>query len=375
MKYRVGIDARMLGAEQTGIGKYIARLCRHIPPLMKDVQFVVFLREPEFSSFQSPFPNVEKQKVSAHWYSYKEQAIFPLELFRARVDLMHFPHFNVPLFYSRKFLVTIHDLTPHTFPGPRARSWWRKMMFRAVFSGALHRSKHIIAVSHHTKKDIRERFHISPGKMTVIYEGVDERFKIQKPKAESVEFLKRIYGITKPFILYVGVWRDHKNLVGLIEAYGIMLKKHNAGFDLVLCGKEHPAYPDVRRAWERLGLQDRVRRPGFIPEEDLAHFYRAASLTVVPSFAEGFGLTGLESLACQTPVAASRTTSLPEILKDAAAYFNPYDTENMAEVMYCATIHAEERKTYLKRAQVLLEHYRWEVMAEKTAKCYREILG
>lgn len=374
MKHRIGIDARMLGREQTGIGKYIARLCEFVPPLMKDTQFVVFLREPELSRFKSIYSNVEKRKVSARWYGYREQALLPFELLRARVQLMHFPHFNVPLFYPGKFVVTIHDLTPHAFPGPKMRSWWRETMFRLVFSSALQRAKRIIAVSNYTRHDILKLSGTSPEKIEVIYEGVDERFKEQGSKAQSSKFLKKTYGITKPFILYVGVWREHKNLVGLIEAYGLLLKKYGIDIDLVLCGKEHPAYPDARRTWECLGLRERVKCPGFIPEEELTHFYRAAALTAVPSFAEGFGFTGLESLACQTPVAASRTTSLPEILKDAAAYFDPHDPEDTAEVLYRALTNEEERRAYLTRARALIEQYHWDVMAEETVRCYLAIL-
>ncbi|MDO8558318.1 MAG: glycosyltransferase family 1 protein [bacterium] len=373
-QHTIGIDARMLGAEQTGIGKYIARLCEYLPPLMSDTRFVLFLREPEYSNFKSAHPNVVKRRAEAHWYGYKEQLILPIGFLLARPDLMHFPHFNVPMLYPGKFIVTIHDLTPHTFSGPAAHSWWRKSMFRLVFSGALERSERIIAVSQYTKKDIIERFRTVPEKIGVIYEGVDERFKKKVPRMQSLEFLKKTYGIAKPFLLYVGVWREHKNLAGLIEAYALMLKKYHADFDLVLCGKEHSSYPDARRAWERLGLEDRVKRPGFIPEKELEHFYRAASLTVVPSFAEGFGFTGLESLACQTPVAASQTTSLPEILKDAAVYFDPHNSENMAEVMHRILVNKEEQKICLEKVPDLMEQYRWETMAEKTAKYYRSIL-
>src|SRR3989344_398048 len=108
----IGIDARMYGTEQTGIGKYIARLLEYVPPRMPETRFVAFLRDPEYKRFLSPHPNVEKRRVSAKWYDYREQLVLPFEFLRTGVDMMHFPHFNVPILYPGRFLVTIHDLTP-----------------------------------------------------------------------------------------------------------------------------------------------------------------------------------------------------------------------------------------------------------------------
>lgn len=369
----VGIDARMLGAEQTGIGKYIARLIEYIPPLMPEVQFVAFLREPEFSRFRSLHTNVEKQKVSAHWYGYAEQFVLPLQLLRAGIDLMHFPHFNVPVLYPGKFVVTIHDLTPRLFPGPRMSSWWHREMFRLVFSRALKKSRRIIAVSQFTKNDIMHTFGTADEKILLVPEGVDEVF-FRKPSGDSREALRDRYGIIKPFMLYVGVWREHKNIVGLIRAYHMLLGKYDVGVDLVLCGREHASYPEPRQLWEKLGIGKRIHHPGFIVEEDLPHFYRAAMLTVVPSFSEGFGFTGLESLAAGTPVAASRATSLPEVLGDAAAYFDPHDQQEMASVIYQALTDTKLRTNLLRASEKVLERYNWKSMAACTAALYRDML-
>lgn len=372
--YTIGLDTRMLGEEQTGIGKYIARIAEYVPMLMPEVKFVIFLNEPEFSRFIPASPNVVKRLVNAHWYGYREQLTLPLAFLRSRPNLMHFPHFNVPVLYPGKFVVTIHDITPYFFPGHKMGSWIRRAGFWLTFSSAVRKAHRIIAVSRHTKKDIVKHFRTPEQNITVIYEGIDDIFK----KAADEETTQRIltrYRVHKPFMLYVGVWREHKNLVGLLHAYARAHRTHRRFPDLVLTGKENPQYGEVRAHLNRLRLQTCVKTPGFVPQPDLVHFYNAAELTVVPSFYEGFGLTGLESLSCGTPVAASRLTSLPEILGEAAFYFDPYDVENMAAVLQDALSNKAARQERLKNAKEVIERYRWDTMANETAACYKKALG
>jgi glycosyltransferase involved in cell wall biosynthesis len=375
-KPKIVIDARMYGAEQTGIGKYIARLLQYVPPLMPEAEFVVFMRQPEFGNFMSPHLNVKKRKTSAYWYGYKEQALFPAEIASEKPDLVHFPHFNVPLLYRGKFIVTIHDLTPHSFPGPKMNSFWRRSMFRLVFGHALRASHEVIAVSQYTKSDILKRFgkYVLAEKIHVLYEGVDEEFLESGDRSESVRILNDKYGIARPFILYTGVWREHKNITGLVEAYAMLRNKYKQTYDLVLCGKEQLTYPEPRLMWERLGMGHNVKCPGFIPQEDLRHFYRAAALTVIPSFAEGFGFIGLESLACGTPVASSNTTSLPEVLRDAAAYFDPHSTAEMADAMNRILSDSVLRNGLLTGGRRVVSSYDWHTTARATAECYGAVL-
>ena len=371
--YTIGIDARMLGPEQTGIGKYIARLLEFVPPCMPRVRFVVFLKESAFHNFTSPHANIETRKVSAHWYGWREQLVLPFKFLRAHMDLMHFPHFNVPLAYRKPFVVTIHDTTPHTFPGHRMGSWVRRAGFWLTFRSAVERAREVIAVSAYTKNDIQTLFGTPAERIGVIYEGIDQIFNTVGAPAISMNVL-HAYGIRNPYLLYVGVWREHKNIVGLLKAYALLRNQYGISHVLVLTGKEHAAYPAVRHTIQKLHLEQSVHIPGFVQEKDLVHFYRAASLTVVPSFSEGFGFTGLESLACGTPVVASRATSLPEVLGDGTAYFNPHDPANMARIMYDVLTEEALRRHMLENAKKILPRYRWEKMAEETAACYLRVL-
>ncbi|OWK27228.1 MAG: hypothetical protein US76_02845 [Parcubacteria group bacterium GW2011_GWA2_38_13b] len=379
-KYTIGIDARMYGAAQTGIGTYIEYLVKNLLEIdfeadashrcgvSKNNFYKIFLMEPEFGRFKITQENVEKIKVNSRWYGWREQLIFPWQMAREKVDLMHFPHFNVPIMYRGKFIVTIHDLTPLYFPGRKmGGSWLRKKAFKFVFKNAARKAEKIIAVSNYTKNDLMKNFSVNEKKIKVIYEGIKKSSNRVSADLES-------YGITKPYILYVGVWRQHKNLVGLIEAFDILIKKYNMDLRLVLVGGEDPYYPEIRRTWENLNLGGRIVTPGFLKDNEMASFYQNANLFVIPSFAEGFGFVGLEAAAAGTPVVSSNAASLPEILGEGAVYFDPYNIEDMAQKMRVVLLDADLRNKLVMKAHENLKKYSWEKMAKETLGLYEDML-
>ncbi|MEK7123414.1 MAG: glycosyltransferase family 1 protein, partial [Patescibacteria group bacterium] len=335
----IGIDARMFGAGQTGIGVYIENLIVNLIKIGKEFDFVVFANEnnPELARLEKLLKAEKNFKivlVNSHWYSWKEQLIFPFQIARQKIDLVHFPHFNIPILYRGKFIATIHDLTPKYFPGHKAgKSFLRRLAFDFVFKNALRRSEKIIAVSEYTKREILKFYEVSPDKIYVVHEGNPFQERNLKISEQAAAELKLKYGISKPFIFYTGVWRNHKNLVGLIRAFKILTERSKFDLSLVIGGKEDSCYPEVRKSWEELELSDKIILPGFISEKELPIFYKTASLTAVPSFLEGFGFIGLEAMSCGTPVAASAAGSLPEIFGKAAIYFDPKNPEDMAAAM------------------------------------------
>ena len=369
----IGIDARMYGYAQTGIGNYIRHLLEYIFKQDTENNFVIFLMSDEYDDFILPNERIRKVKVSAKWYSWKEQFLFPFQLYKEKLDLMHFTHFNSPILYFRKSIVTIHDVTPFFFPGHKMKSLVRKIGFRAVFFSSVKKATKVIAVSQSTKNDIVKHFKIKETKIKVVYEGADEQFRVIN-NDEEIENFKKKYNITKPYIFYTGVWRNHKNLVGLIKAFGILKKKYNLDYNLVLGGKEDSYYPEVRKTWEKLGLGDDIIRTGFIDQEDIPLFYNVAKAFVIPSFYEGFGLIGLEAMACGTPVISSNTTSLPEILGDAAIYFDPKNSEEMAEKIRLVLTDEKLYNELRKKGFQQLEKYDWETMGIETMGIYEGTL-
>jgi glycosyltransferase involved in cell wall biosynthesis len=166
--------------------------------------------------------------VEENWYSWGEQLILPWRLSRQKLDLMHFPHFNSPIFYRRKQIITIHDITPMFFPGHKMNSWLRRLGFWLTYKQSLRKAAKIIAVSEHTKHDIVSYFNIRPEKITVIYEGVNEKY-FKPVSSEAIAALRQKYGLTKKYLLYIGVWRNHKIVVGCCRAFNQLIKN---GFGL-----------------------------------------------------------------------------------------------------------------------------------------------
>lgn len=373
-KHNIGIDARMYGPAQTGIGNYIKHLINNLAEIDKQNDYVIFLLDKEYDKFKLPAANFKKAKVTSHWYSWKEQIVLPFEFAREDLDLMHFPHFNTPILYRGKSVVTIHDVTPFFFPGHKMNSWMRRNGFKAVFGSSIRKAEKVIAVSNSTKSDIVKYFGLKPDKIAVIYEGVDENFKILPNRDKIIERFRNHYNIKKPFIFYTGVWRNHKNVVGLLNAFHILKNTLGDKYDLVLGGKEDPYYPEIKETISKLGLENNIIAPGFIPDSEMTAFYNACSLFVIPSFYEGFGLVGLEAFSCGAPVVSSNTTSLPEILGDAAKYFNPYDPSEMSRVMIEALENAQIRERMIKAGFETVKKYSWQKMAEETWQIYSKIL-
>lgn len=370
---KIGIDARMFKTGKTGIGTYIKNLTDNIFAIDRNNEYLLFLLEPEYSMYQIQFPNVKKVLVDSHWYSWKEQIFLPYQLYKEKVDLLHFPHFNTPVMYRDKNILTIHDITPKFFPGHKINSWVRRAGFDFAFTQSLAKADKIIAVSSRTKDDLVQHFGVESNKIKVIYEGVSADFQVIDKEILRSKNIGEKYGITKPFLLYVGVWRNHKNVVNLIRAFNLLIQKYKLDLQLVIGGEEDPYYPEVRRTWQSLGLEKHIVTPGLIPQEELPYFYNLASVFVFPSFYEGFGLVGLEAMLCGTPVAASDRGSLPEVLGEAAIYFDPANPEGMAEIIKKVLEDKELKEKLITQGLQQVKKYSWRKCAEETLELYEEM--
>lgn len=370
---RIGIDARMYGSFVTGIGVYVRELTKALFGLDASTRFHLWLRPEEARRFSPPNSRVTASALAVPWYSWREQLSLPRQISRERCDLVHFPNFNVPLGYRGKFVVTIHDLTPLRFPGPlQARSRFRRLAYRTVLRAALHNAAAIIAVSRHTADEITAFDPQCRNRITVVYPGLSPTFSKPANHDKIQEQLQR-YGVRQPYLFYTGVWRDHKNLPGLISAFKILLNDFRHDIQLVLGGSRENEDPRIAPLLAT-APPDRIRIVGFISDQDLPLWYQGAAVTVIPSFNEGFGFNALESLACGTPVAASATTSLPEVVGDAARYFPPENPRAMASVIH-EVLQPKVRQELVLRAENVVTRYQWQTAARATHAIYQRAAG
>ena len=368
---KIGLDLRMLGGG-SGIDRYITELSHEILKQDKTNKYVLFFRNADKSANYTQYG----QKIviaNIPHYSLAEQIKLPAILKREKLDLVHFPHFNVPIFYKRPFVVTIHDLTHTLFPGRKKLHFFHRFAYRLVFANAIRNSRRIIAVSQSTKNQIIDFFSVDPHKISVVYEGFSSTYQMTD-KQEAFEQISKKFGLTKPFILYVGVWRRYKNLPMLAKAFE-QLRDRGHQIQLVLAGEADKNYPEIQEQIFSIKYKQDIKAVGRVSDADLKLLYNAARLFILPSLAEGFGLTSLEAAACGVPVACSDIPTLREIMGQGAEYFDPTNLVNMTETidnLIKNDIRLEELANLgLSRSK----HFSWKSAATETVAAYQEALA
>lgn len=282
---------------------------------------------------------------------------------------VHFPsqHFaRYGLFLGRPFIITVHDLVRICFR--YARETMPEKLGLKLDALGLRKAQHIIAVSNYTKTDLLCRLNIPESKITVIHNGVDRN--IFKPLA------KRPFHF--PYVLYVGTERPRKNLGTLLSAFS-MLKKGGSvmpTLKLVKVGSagrtdefRHTTLDEIGR----LGLESEVVFADYASDEDLAAYYSSAVALVMPSLYEGFGLPIIEAMACGCPVIAANSSSLPEVAGDAALFFAPRDSLQLAHLIRCLVNEPVLRNELTRKGFERVRHFSWERAARKTLEVYYRV--
>lgn len=386
---KIVIDCRFWGPKHTGLGRYTQNLVSNLLALDKRNEYVLLTgAELPTSNFQFPnkfqISNYQFQKINVSHYSIKEQIILPRILKKINPDLVHFPHFNVPIFSFLPYVVTIHDLIKHYSKGLKTTTRQpliygiKYLGYKLVIRQAVTRAKKIIVPSNWIKKQLLEQYRLPKSKVRVIYEGVGEKFKIKSEKlkagAESSKILKK-YKIRKPFILYTGNAYPHKNLRRLILAVRMinhlsLITRHSPLNLVIVCGRD-VFWRRLKRTVLEFKTGSFVSLPGFIPDKDLGVIYSQAKAFVSPSLMEGFGLPGLEAMASGCPVVCSNIPVFKEIYGKAALYFNPEDTDDIKEkILKVINFSDKERETMIKRGENQIQNYSWEKCAQQILKVY-----
>jgi len=244
--------------------------------------------------------------------------------------------------------------------------FFRSIAHKIILRHAINNSKRILTPSEFTKNDISKNFKVDAKKNIVTHLAP---MPIDAPMADTD--LKIKYNISKPYVLYVGVAYPHKNLEGLVEAWKIFCAEHGNDYQLVLVGRKNYFYERLEKT--AAGTND-IIFTGYVPDEDLSAFYKHASLYIFPSFYEGFGLPPLEAMQYGVPVASSNAACLPEILQQAAAYFDPRDPRDMADTIWRCLIDTDLRETLNKNGTQLIHNYSWQKTALATLEVYNNVL-
>lgn len=366
---RIGIDARMTG---TGIGRYTLSLIRELGKIDRDSAYTIFLRADYANRFESPGPNFRVVVADFSEYSLAEQYRLPLLVRRERLDLMHYPHVNVPLLAPKPYVVTVHDLTHSTHRTGTASSRrlayaLRRRGYDVTLTRALQRASRVITVSESTKQVVHELKGTAKDKMSVIYEGVDQ---VDRAPVDPQALAR--FGVERPYFLYVGAAHPHKNLHLLLRAFAGLVRDDGTGLQLVLAGKHDPFDAELLRAARELDLGSALVLPGEVTDAELAALYDGALAYVFVSLSEGFGLPGLEAMAHGVPVLAASATSLPEIYGEAALYVDPTDLASVQGGMRRLAEDDALRAELKTQGKRRVRRYSWAEMAQATLRIYRD---
>jgi glycosyltransferase involved in cell wall biosynthesis len=372
----VGLNAHLLSLGRSyrgaGINWYIYNLLRHLPRVAGQHRYTAFLSERRFAP-ELPLAVQLSRLPTVHapvriWW---EQAIQPLALRRAQVDLLHAMAFVSPLLLPCPAVVTVYDLSFVRFP--ESFRPLNRLYLRWFTAWSVRRARRVIVISESTRQDVVRFLGKPEEQVDVVYCGVEKRFRPQDPAAVATFRCEK--GLPERFILFLGTLEPRKNVVSLLEAYArLVTRDGNLVPALVVAGGKGWFYQRIFAAVERLDLSDRVIFPGYVAEEEKPLWYNAAELFVYPSLFEGFGLPPLEAMACGTPVIVSDTSSLPEVVGDGGVTVPPTDVEALTDAMAAMLKAPAVRADWQHRGLDRAARFSWRETARQTVRVYERAL-
>ena len=377
MALDIVIDGRRV--RDFGIGTYIRSLVHALSRIDAANHYTVVTGPGEARVWGTLPDNFRIAIYAGDDHAYSDHLLFPLFLRRLKPDLVHIPLNRVPLLMIRPYVVTIHDMV-NLFYDERKLSAVHMYLRRFRFRRGLTRASRVIAVSEATKRDVENLLGVPPGRITRVYNAPDPGFLGRDPAAGEEE-RRRImerYQIDRPFLLYAGAIRHHKNIPRLVEAFAVLreqLAAHPVYGDLrlVIIGDTISEYPAVRQAVLKSKMEHAVRFLGFVPFDTLRCFYESAAAFVFPSRHEGFGLPPLEAMACGTPVVTSNVSSLPEVAGDAAMLVNPGNVFDIARGIREVLTDEPLRAELIRRGRAQAARFSWERSAREVLEIYQDV--
>lgn len=369
---RIGIDARLYS--ETGIGRYISNLIDALGKIDEKNEYITYLTSANFNKFQPVNNRWQKKILDIHWHSLSEQIRVPLRLLNDRLDIVHFPYFNVPFFYPKNYVLTIHDLIIDHFDTGKATTrpvFFYKLKrsgYKFIINTALRKAKAVLAISETTKKEIIDHYQVKPEKIKVTYDALDEQFKI-------IALQKRIKSYYSfPYVLYVGNAYPHKNLSRLVEAFTDRELSKLA--KLVLVGDDNFFFRRLEQKVKSMGFESNVYFFGKANNEELINLYSFAKCLVSASLMEGFGLPNMEAVYCGCLPVVSDIPAFREVWADRLIYFNPYNSEDISKaIRKLLSLSKNEYQTKLNKAKQRIVDFSWEKTAKLTLKTYENSLS
>jgi glycosyltransferase involved in cell wall biosynthesis len=367
----IGIDAHAIGAQQGGNETYIRNLIAALAALDQENRYTLFFARAEAArEWRGRYPNFAVRLLPPPTPLVRVPVALAFELRRRPVDLLHV-QYTAPPFCPAPIIATIHDLAFEHLPETFTRRG--HVQLRLTVRRTARRAARITTVSEFSRQDLIATYRLAPEKIVVTYNGIEPHFRPEPATADEPMRIRRQFGIRGDYLLAVGSLQPRKNLVRLLRAYArVRDEQRDFHHQLVIVGRRLWRFREIINEAAREPCARDVILTGYVGDADLAALYRGAAGFVYPSLFEGFGLPPLEAMSCGTPVVTSNTSSLPEVVGNAALLVNPYDEEALAaslsRVAGDEALRAELRRAGFERAS----RFSWRATAERTLALYRE---
>lgn len=366
---RIGINGRFLVAKRTGVQRAAYNLIRTLFEVDRSNEYILFTGRSQLENPEWDYPNVtivpsfikEGENFRNHLW---EQFELPRLAKKYKVDILHSPANMAPLIYNGPSIVHIHDLCFVVNPQ------WYSYLFHRVYNFIIPRlarkSTLVVTNSNNSRNDLLQFCDVDSEKVRLIYWAVDDTFH-KLPQTSSLGQIEE-----NDYILYVGSLEPRKNISSLIKAFE-SLRSNNPDLKtkLVLIGGESPLFADAQLKIK--SFKDDIIFKGFVPDDLLRAYYRKAMVVAYPSLYEGFGLPPLEAMASGAPVVTTNTSSIPEVVGDAALLVSPYDIEQISETLARVIRSSSLQESLRSLGQEQVRKFNWYRVARNILGVYYEV--
>jgi len=371
---KILIDARFYGVENTGIGRYVMNLVHELQriPISEcpNTQISIILRKKYFDSLKIP-DNWKKILCDVPHYTFREQLLLPLILYKEKPDIFHAPQINVPIFYFGKTVVTVHDTTQLDFDnnattlGP-ILYFIKQLAIKVVFQKIKMVNK-IICDTHSVERDL-----IARGVNKENIETINIGFNELEVKGDKNKILRK-YSLTENYFVYVGNAYPHKNVEFAINSICNYNKGEKNKIDFAIVSARNSFVEKLYKHIKSIDASGQIKLLGFVPDRDLGTLLANSLGFIFPSKKEGFGLPGLEAISAGTLLLASDIPVFREVYGNAAKYFDPENTDSLVSLIEdVAMMPKKKGDQEVTKAKAVLEKYSWEKMAKDTLKIYKK---
>jgi len=364
------IDARLYGSKHTGIGRYTKNLLKALTKLpdFKKYNFTLIIYKNLKDEIKKDLgDNFNYVTTNIQHYSLKEQLFLPFLIYKLKPDLVHFTHFNKPILYFKKSIVTIHDLIKHFSKGKDTTTknqflYQIKYFFYLILTRITISQNQIIVPSNYWRDFLIKKYHLKNSQVITTYEAVDPNFLVNIKNEAIVK-------TPKNYLVYTGNLYPHKNIIVVLKALqklpDIKLK--------IICARDFFS-EKLSKQIDRLKLKKQVEMLGYLDDQQFKEVYKNALALVHPSLMEGFSLTGLEAMALNCPVISSNSSCLPEIYGDSVLYFDPNNSVKLVEKINQLKDDQKLRQKLINLGHQQIKKYSWDKTAKETMAIYEKLL-